>query len=353
MPGLIGLKRILSKKWAFMTFCIGAREALPEPAREGRGAAPLDGELCFGAVMKRRRADPRSPRSGVLMRAFFGALALGCASAARADEGCASVPPPADPGGRGNLAAGTGRVKTVSERLELTLEDGRLLKVSGLDPPRPTPDNPDLDIDSSVKLAGWVVGKDVAFRLLDARPDRWGRLAAEVFAPMDASTSPARPLAQTAIEAGLARFEPGAAARPCRTELLAAEARARAAALGLWADPYYAIIAASYHGAFAERAGTSVVVEGRVIGVDQGAYRTMLLFGPRRGWDFSVTILQRNTKIFSAAEFDFNSFKGRMIRVRGLLDMRFGPQVKVSNPDEIEAITQERDEAGPDSAPRR
>ncbi|MGA2637166.1 hypothetical protein [Methylocella sp.] len=126
MPGLIGFKHILSKKWAFMTFCIGAREALPEPAREGRGAAPLDGELCFGAVMKRRRADPRSPGSGVLMRAFFGALALGCASAALADEGCASAPPPADPGGRGDLAAGTGRVKTVSERLELTLEDGRL-----------------------------------------------------------------------------------------------------------------------------------------------------------------------------------------------------------------------------------
>ncbi len=335
MPGLIGLKRILSKKWAFMTFCIGAHGAISGP------------------VVKDRRASSRSRRRGILMRAFFGALALGGASAARADEGCASAPPPADPGGRGALAAGTGRVKTVSERLELTLEDGRLLKVSGLDPPRPTPDNPDLDIDSSVKLAGWLVGKDVAFRVLAARPDRWGRLAAEVFAPMDASTSPARPLAQAAIEAGLARFEPDVAAPPCRTELLAAEARARAAALGLWADPYYAVIAAGDHDAFAEKAGTSIIVEGRVTGVDQGGCRTTLLFGPRRGWDFSVTILQRNTKIFTAAGLDLNSFKGRTIRVRGLLDMRFGPQVEVSNPDEIEAITKGKDEAGPESAPRR
>ncbi len=297
-----------------------------------------------------RWAAPMAPARAVRLRAWVGSFALLCASAALADNDCASAPAA---GGVADRSAAIGRVKAVSERLELTLEDGRLLKISGLDPPRPTPDDPDLDIDSGAKMAGWLVGKDVAFRLLEARPDRWGRLAAEVFAPVDAPTSPARPLAQAALGAGLARFEPGAATRSCRTELLAAEARARAAALGLWADPYYAVIAAADHDAFAEKAGTSVIVEGRVIGVDQGAYRATLLFGPRRGWDFSVTILQRNGKIFSAAGLDFESFKGRTIRVRGLLDMRFGPQVEVSNPDEIETITQGKDEAGPVSAPRR
>ena len=90
-----------------------------------------------------------------------------------------------------------------------------------------------------------------------------------------------------------------------------------------------------------------------MIGVDRGPYRTTLLFGSRRGWDFSVTILQRNIKIFTAAGLDFESFKGRAIRVRGLLDTRFGPQVEISDPDDIETINQGTDEAGPDSAPRR
>lgn len=48
----------------------------------------------------------------------------------------------------------------------------------------------------------------------------------------------------------------------------------------------------------------------------------MLYFRPHQGWDFSVTIY---------------------VRVRGLLDTRFGPQIEISNPDEIEIIGQDQD----------
>ena len=308
----------------------------------------------FDAAMTLRRAAAKAFTGGALLRAGVGVLALAYAPAARAQEGCARAPPLGAPAGApADPLVGTGRVTFVNERLELALADGRLLRIAGLDPPRPTPGDPDLDVNSSVKLADWLVGEDVAFRLLETRPDRWGRLAAEAFAPVGDPASPARPLAQAALEAGLARFEPGEGARNCRAALLAAEAGARAAALGLWADPYYAVIAAGDHDGFAEKAGTSVIVEGRVIDVERSAYRTTLIFGPRRGWDFSVTILQRNTKIFGAAGVDLESLKGRSIRVRGLLDTRFGPQIEVSGPDEIEAITQAKDDAGPATAPRR
>src|SRR3984893_14758880 len=70
-------------------------------------------------------------------------------------------------------------------------------------------------------------------------------------------------VAPSLIPTNLARYEPSAAARPCRTALLAAEAGARASGLGLWADPYYAIIAAADRLSFAEKAGSSVIVEGR------------------------------------------------------------------------------------------
>ena len=266
------------------------------PKLRGRATKPRAGPG-FDADMSLRSAVARARTKGALLRAGIGAFALACAPAARAQESCASAPV----GAAADRSVETGRVTFVNERLELTLADGRLLKIIGLDPPRPTPGDPDLDVNSSVKLADWLVGKDVAFRLLESRPDRWGRLAVEAFAPAGDPTSPAHSLAQAALAAGLARFEPGEGARQCRTSLLVAEASARAAALGLWADPYYAVIAAGDHDGFAGKAGTSVIVEGRVIGVERSAYRTMLLFGARRGWDFSVTILQRNTKIFGAA----------------------------------------------------
>lgn len=281
--------------------------------------------------------------AGARRVAGLGAAALFCALAVRAEAGCASAP--------GDRAAGTGRVTAVNQRLELTLADGRLLKLAGLDPPRPTPGRPDLDLASGAELAEWLVGKEVSFRLVETRPDRWGRLAAEVVLP-PAGAAPALPVAEAALGEGLARFEPAGAPSACRAELLAAEQSARAGALGLWADPYYAVIAASDHDAFAERAGTSVLVEGRVTDVEPSPYRTTLRFGPRRYWDFSVTILQRNTKIFSAAGLSLESFKGRTIRVRGLLDMRFGPQIEISGPEEIEAVAPGNDQAGAAAAPR-
>ncbi|VTZ25228.1 Nuclease (SNase domain protein) [Methylocella tundrae] len=285
-----------------------------------------------------------------MLRAGFAGLALAVVATARAEDACAR-PPALDPAGREGAAQG--RVQAVNERLELTLEDGRRLKIAGLDPPRPTPDNPDLDVRSGERLAAWLAGKDIVFRLTGPRPDRWGRYSVEAFAPAQAAAPSAVPVAQAALDAGLARFEPGAAARPCRTFLLAAETTARAGALGLWADPYYAIIAAGDHESFAEKAATSVIVEGRVTGVAKDGFRTTLLFGDRRGFDFSVTILQRNVKIFTAAGVDIEKFQGQTIRVRGLLDMRFGPQIEVSNPDEIEMLPQGQDAAAPKTAPQR
>jgi hypothetical protein len=234
--------------------------------------------------------------------------------------------------------ASRGKIASVNERLELTLEDGRELKLNGINPPGPTPNNADLDSKTGAKLAVWLVGREILFRPLGQRPDRWGRTPALIFASAGAAGSPFLQVAETVLDAGLARFEPSADAAHCRTDLLTAEAAARAAALGLWSDPYYAIIAATDHDSFSEKAGTFVIVEGRVTGVGKGDFRSSVFFGPRRGMDFSVTILQRHIKTFDAAGLNLNSLTGQIIRVRGLLDTRFGPQIELTSPDEIELI---------------
>ncbi|ACK50326.1 nuclease (SNase domain protein) [Methylocella silvestris BL2] len=267
--------------------------------------------------------------------------------AANSAEDCA-IPPASQ--GRRRVDLEKARVKSVDERLELTLDDGRRLKIAGLDPPRPTPGAPELDIETGQKLGAWLSGKAVIFRPVFTAPDRWGRINAEVFAPAgEDDGSPPISVAGAALDAGLARFESGAAGRRCRAFLLAAEGAARAAALGLWGDPYYAVIAASDRASFAEKTGTSVIVEGRVARVEEDKFRTLLLFGERRGWDFSVTILQRNRKLFTAAGLDVSTLKDKTVRVRGLLDMRFGPQIEIERPDEIEAMTPGQDAAAASS----
>ena len=68
--------------------------------------------------------------------------------------------------------------------------------------------------------------------------------------------------------------------------LLAAEAGARTAGLGLWADPYYAVIAAADRPSFAEKAGTAVIVEGRITGIADRRPRIMLYFRATPGLGF-------------------------------------------------------------------
>ena len=246
------------------------------------------------------------------------------------------------------------RVVSVNERLELTLEDGIKLKIAGVDPPRPTPGSPDLDARMRDELGRWLIGQEIGFRQLEPGQDRWGRIVAFVYAPAPntagAASGKRLPLGEALIDAGFARYEPSIASHPCRSALLAAEVGARAGKVGLWADPYYAIIAAGDRESFAEKVGSIVIAEGRVSGIGGRRPRIMLYFGPRKGLDLSVTLLPPSNKEFEAAYSKLAHLAGQMIRVRGLLDMRFGPQIEISDPDAVEAIGQEQDVAASPAA---
>jgi hypothetical protein len=109
-----------------------------------------------------------------------------------------------------------GKVTSVNERLEL-------LKIAGVDPPRPTPGDPDLDVRARDRLAQWLIGQEIVFRPLEPGLDRWGRLPTFVFASVaDQANGPEKaslPVGEAILDAGLARYEPSAAARPCRASL--------------------------------------------------------------------------------------------------------------------------------------
>jgi hypothetical protein len=146
------------------------------------------------------------------------------------------------------------------------------------------------------------------------------------------------PVGEAILEAGLARYEADVPSDPCRSAMLGAEARARVSGLGLWADPYYSVLVPGSRQPLAEKAGSTVIVEGNVTGVRIRKPRITLYFGQRKGSDFSVAIGPLSSKEFEAAKPRLVDLAGQTVRARGLLDLRFGPQVEASTLDAVEVL---------------
>lgn len=247
--------------------------------------------------------------------------------------------------------AGTGvdmvDVAAVESRLEIRLADGRRLRLVGLDPALPTPTDPDLAETTRGSLEALLPDRKIAIRLLAAAPDRWGRLPALAFDTTGPEAGRAGGIAARAIGRGLARYLAEPVAHACRTDFLQAEQDARQAGLGLWHDPYYAVLRVDDQAAFSERSATTVVAEGELGEVQPGQFRTKLRFLARdqslRGRTLVATILPRVMKTFQAHQIDVDKLTGRTLRFRGLLDLRFGPQVELTSPDALEILTPKPD----------
>ncbi len=233
--------------------------------------------------------------------------------------------------------ARTASVVAVDERLELTLDSGVRLRIAGIEPPRATQTNPALAMEARDALGNWLNGKEIQYAPLAAAPDRWGRMEANL-AASSATGRESLSVAAMLLDAGLARAMPEASARACIAEFLAFESQARAAALGLWRDPAYAVLAAAQRESFVGKDGGIVVTEGIVTGIGEAGTRFYVNFGPVRTVDFAVTIGRQSAKLFEQAGLRPKEFAGQRLRVRGQLDTRFGPQIEIFEPAAVEVL---------------
>jgi hypothetical protein len=231
------------------------------------------------------------------------------------------------------------RVQEINERLEITLEDGRLLRLAGLEPPRASAGDPARPARVRDQLRGWLMrpGLRVDLELLAAVPDRWNRRPARLFAP--GGDGAPQSVAEALVEAGLARVEIDALARPCLRVLLALEGKARQGGLGLWRDPAFAVMPATDREALALRTGQMLLVQGRVSGVGAAASRVYVNFGPIRTVDFAASVGRLNVAAFEKSGVFLSSLTGKVVRVRGLLETQFGPQIELADPEAIEIVT--------------
>jgi endonuclease YncB( thermonuclease family) len=218
------------------------------------------------------------------------------------------------------------------------LDDGREVHLAAIEvPPLPLPQESGAapgGVAARDALVSLFTGAEVALRQAEPqKTDRYGRVVAYAFAARDGVERSAQ---AELIAAGAARVLARVANRTCATELLSRENAARRAKLGLWASPYYDLLNAENPAAVLAEQGHFALVEGKVVSVRESGATIYVNFGRRSTEDFTVTILKRNERSFTAAGLEPTKLAGRHIRVRGWIEERGGPWIEAARPEQIE-----------------
>jgi endonuclease YncB( thermonuclease family) len=246
---------------------------------------------------------------------------------------------------RGEPAA-TGMVRAVIDGRSFVLHDGRDVRLAGVEVPLPgapgeTGARAAAGRAAKAALEAIVAGRAVA--LHQSGVDRYGRLLAQVFVTSDTGAggnviehNVPQSVAHELLERGFARVAADAGDRACAAELLARERRARDAKLGLWSEPYYAIVGGEDGAELNAERGHFTVVEGKVLSVRESGGTIYMNFGRRWSQGLTVTILKRNERTFTAAGLDPRKLENRRVRVRGWIEERSGPRIEATHPEQIE-----------------
>ncbi|QOZ38508.1 thermonuclease family protein [Bradyrhizobium sp. CCBAU 53421] len=230
----------------------------------------------------------------------------------------------AEAGGCDFEVQGEGRVAAVVDARSLRLDDGREVRLAGIE----VADR----AKATAMLSALLVGREVTLRGQDDTPDRYGRQPAYAFLE-----GGEKPVQSELLRQGFALASSETADKDCAAALMAAEAEARAARSGTWAESAVIKNAESPDDILAG-IGRFTVVEGRVLSVRQAGATTYLNFG--RNWtrDFALTISRRIVPAFEAAGLAPKSLENRRIRVRGWVEARRGPRIELLRVGQIELL---------------
>lgn len=227
------------------------------------------------------------------------------------------------------------RVAAVADGATLLLEDGRSLRLAGIEPAAPPMgaepgEHWPLAEAAAKALAELTLGQRLTIQG-EARTDRHGRLLAHVM------RGDGLWLQGELLARGLARVHTRPDARALAREMLAAEAGARAAERGIWRTRAYAVRPADPDALRRDR-DSFQIVEGQVLRVTKAGGDAYLDFGEDWKADVTVHIGRAALREFVAAGIDPLSYEGRNVRVRGWVGLRAGPMIEATHPEQIERL---------------
>ena len=244
-----------------------------------------------------------------------------------------------------------GVVTHITDGDTVRLDNGltvRLLDINTPELPHEGRAGQPLAMEAKNALKAMVLGKSVAVQLGARVYDPYDRVLGHVF--LNEKTN--RWVNGGMVASGLAHVYTFPDNRVYGPELLQLEDKARSAGYGIWALPRWQTRNASTCCAESD-VGTFVVVEGVVQQVARVGERTYLNFGPDWRTDFSVAIDKKNEKFFKPKKekadkkskdkikkqpFNFNTYAGKHVRVRGIAVPVNGTMVKVTHPEQLQIV---------------
>ncbi len=227
------------------------------------------------------------------------------------------------------------RVTEIVDGDTLVLADGREVRLVGIQAPKLPLGRAGFEAwpladEAKAVLAKLTLGREVRLAYGGRRGDRHGRVLAHLI------DEAAGDWVQGALlDAGMARVYSFQDNRALVPEMLAREAAARDGRRGIWADSFYAVRtpeeADRYLGRFE-------LIEGRVRDVAVVRGRVYLNFGADWRSDFTASLAPAVRRLFESELIDPQSYRDRIVRVRGWLKSRNGPMVDITHPEQIEVI---------------
>lgn len=210
--------------------------------------------------------------------------------------------------------------------------EGGVVRLAGIEAPKANGFGDSAQAEAArVALDRLVVGRSLSLAEVGDGPDRYGRIHAQVF--LDGG-----PWLQAAlVRSGQVRIRSLAGEESCISALFASENAARRAKKGVWAGGLYGPLRAD-DPSLSQRNGLYELVEGRVLSVGHGSVMIFLDFGRNYRRDFTAMIPKPVATLFAEAGLPVEAFKGRRVRVRGVIEESGGPAVRLNHPTAIEVL---------------
>ena len=174
--------------------------------------------------------------------------------------------------------------------------------------------------------------------------NRWQMIPAMIV--MNANSAPML-LQNELLAGGKAIFMPQASFGACAELLRNSEQTARRAGRGLWGQNHAApVYWAGNPDLLLKAAGDYVIVQGRIVSLGKTPRTRYLNFGRYWKTDFTVTIARSDEEAFvthlSQIGLSFEDLAQKAVEIRGVLDVKDGPFMAWTHPEQLVVVEQKR-----------
>lgn len=234
----------------------------------------------------------------------------------------------------GLQAGGEARALSVIDGDTLDLDDGRTVRLVGLQAPKLPLGRKGFrawpySIRAKDALEALVGGRRVRLYFGGDQTDRWRRKLAHL------ERDDGLWIQGELLRLGLARVYSFADNRKAVVEMLAIERTARDARRGIWSHPFYALRGPAET---SRHLNSFQIVEGRVVAAANVKGVVYLNFDEDWRTDFTVRIPRNVRRLFEKQDIDPVLYEGKLIRVRGWIKSWNGPMIELSHPEQLENL---------------